>query len=224
MDENIPILMPKRIPNELICDLFIALDRNEMEKCQLVSIKWRQIVDEHGRILPLRRIYRLFLRKKPTRRAISCYPIATFQVDPCFNCNILNPIEFNGNNLTPSPEFFRKSEKKSEFFKKIQLWFYIIFKFSGDTSEVEIARAKSLKHCVFNWCQFYCDVVRDEAPCEEAIKLLERITMMAGQKLRAIKVDHSRIATNQLDTLKKFIDFDKTEHVGFSWMDVEEDF
>lgn len=187
MDE-IQVIMPKRIPNELVCDLFIALDRNEMEKCQLVSRKWRQLVDEHDCILPLRRIYRLFLRAKPTRRPINCYPIATFQIDPCFNCNILCPIEFN-----------------------------------GTTSDEEIARAKSLKHCVFDWCQFYCDVVREEAPCEEAMKLLERITKVAGQKLRAIKVDHSRIAEDRLDTVKKYIEFDQVEHNSFSWLSVEED-
>uniref|UniRef100_A0A914EK04 F-box domain-containing protein n=1 Tax=Acrobeloides nanus TaxID=290746 RepID=A0A914EK04_9BILA len=59
---------PKRLKNcieagemvstsaEILYNIFLALDRNEVEKCQLVSCKWRDVVNSNSTILPLRKL------------------------------------------------------------------------------------------------------------------------------------------------------------------------
>lgn len=46
--------MSDRVPPEVILDIFLALERNEIEKCQLVSCFWKNTVNENASIFPLR--------------------------------------------------------------------------------------------------------------------------------------------------------------------------
>uniref|UniRef100_A0A914CZJ8 F-box domain-containing protein n=1 Tax=Acrobeloides nanus TaxID=290746 RepID=A0A914CZJ8_9BILA len=41
---------------EILYNIFLALNRNEVEKCQLVSCKWRDAVNSNSTILPLRKL------------------------------------------------------------------------------------------------------------------------------------------------------------------------
>lgn len=50
------------VPQEIVCDILHALDRNEIEKCQLISLKCRNYVLKNLPILPLWHFNRLDLR------------------------------------------------------------------------------------------------------------------------------------------------------------------
>jgi len=51
MDE--PILPTKHVPAELLCNIFLMLGREEIEKCQLVQGRWKKLIDKNSAILPL---------------------------------------------------------------------------------------------------------------------------------------------------------------------------
>jgi hypothetical protein len=46
--------MPMHIPSTLLHDVLMALERNEVEKCQLISILFRVFIDNSARLLPKR--------------------------------------------------------------------------------------------------------------------------------------------------------------------------
>ena len=56
------LAMSNNIPNEILLDIFRNLDRNEVEKCQLISPKWNSIVNNNS--LSLRKIYSMNIGRK----------------------------------------------------------------------------------------------------------------------------------------------------------------
>uniref|UniRef100_A0A914CFC3 F-box domain-containing protein n=1 Tax=Acrobeloides nanus TaxID=290746 RepID=A0A914CFC3_9BILA len=47
------------IPSEVLWDVFVQLSRDEVEKCQLVSLPWNSVINYHAKEIPLRKFYRL---------------------------------------------------------------------------------------------------------------------------------------------------------------------
>lgn len=42
------------VPIEIILNVFLSLERNEIEKCQLINRQWRNIVNAYAQELPIR--------------------------------------------------------------------------------------------------------------------------------------------------------------------------
>jgi hypothetical protein len=51
-------------PAELLCDIFQFLYRNEVEKSQLVSRKWNDVISTYQSLMPLRELHLSTMRKR----------------------------------------------------------------------------------------------------------------------------------------------------------------
>lgn len=61
------VLNRNLLPVEIFYHIFQALNRNEIEKCQLVCHNWFSIIQRHSHILPLHLFYRLKFGKESTQ-------------------------------------------------------------------------------------------------------------------------------------------------------------
>lgn len=54
------------IPNEVLLNILLALNRNEIEKCQLICHKWRDLINSsiESESLPYRRLHLLKLGER----------------------------------------------------------------------------------------------------------------------------------------------------------------
>lgn len=52
--EEEKIILPKTISEDVIFDIFMFIDRNETEKCQLICANWKELKLKHDNILPMR--------------------------------------------------------------------------------------------------------------------------------------------------------------------------
>ena len=53
---DIVVISPKSIPIDIMLDILVFLRRCEVEKCQLLSRKWNQLVIQNPTIMPLYRV------------------------------------------------------------------------------------------------------------------------------------------------------------------------
>src|SRR5687767_8431044 len=56
---KMPRLRIETVPHEILCDTFCFLDRNEVEKCHLVSKNWNNFLRYYANFWPLRLLEQL---------------------------------------------------------------------------------------------------------------------------------------------------------------------
>jgi hypothetical protein len=107
MESSFPISLPK----DVFCDILGYLNRNELEKCQLIAKKWKSLVDAYANILTIRKHYDVLWLSSSSTQALPvlCRVHESSSVTPpsfSIQCNDERMKELNENRL--SPEF--KSE------------------------------------------------------------------------------------------------------------------